>query len=479
MSASSLTGTGTTTHDEGDTISLLLPGGRYPHSALGDADAAPNERVGGPTGIGSDPSAAAWSSAIWGGLVIRRIGIVGLAASFSQLLQFLAQPLLASHALAPDFGALAKLTTLAAFLSIVASLQLHIAYLSENDERGQRAIRQVTNLVSIGMALLAFTIGVGSGWRVSDSTSPLLGSLLLGLLVWSYSTGNFQISVLVKAGAFRSVAAFTALRAVLVVVIQYMLVRNAIPGGLLLGLVAGEMMSRILVMLLPEVRILAAGVKEPAMMASVLARYRHFTVSGTVQEAISSFNFLMPLFVVPAYYGSFVGGLFAVVHRLTWAPVQLANQAAGAVVTDHLSRCAPDALRAFFFRYLIVLAPAWAASLVGLWLATYMAVTHLFSPEWLVARDMVGWIALWAASFFAALPARYVVRVKRWQSTQLGVEIAMALAVTVAVLAVSTATDFVRIACSAGAIQNFLLVALVAWRLRARVRKTESGGVSE
>lgn len=411
--------------------------------------------------------------------MIRRIGVVGLAAALSQLLQFFAQPLLASHATASEFGALAKLATLAAFLSILASIQLHIAYLSENDEKGRRAIRQIVMLVSVFVALLSAAISAGLGWQVSASTPPLLSSVLLGLLVWAYGTGNFQVSVLVKMDAYSSVAAFTALRSILVVGCQYTLVRYEIPEGLLWGLVAGEMATRALVMLSPQVKLMADGFKGLADLSAVLSRYSHFTVSGTIQETLSSFNFLMPLFVVPAFYGSFTGGLFAVAHRLTWAPVQLANQAAGAIVTDQLSRFDTGALKAFFRRYLVVLAPTWIVSTLGLWVAIHWVITHLFSGEWLGAAEMVGWIAIWAGSFFVALPARFVVRVKRWQSMQLAVEVVMAASVVAAVLALSSAGDFIRLACAAGVLQNASLVALVAWKLRVDVAKIQAGETSK
>lgn len=397
--------------------------------------------------------------------VIKRIGLVGLAAATSQLLQFFAQPLLAKNASAIEFGAQAKLSTLCALLAILAGVQLHIAYLSENDRDAGLAIRRVANLASLTFSAIAAAVSVAVGWQASESLTPQASGAFIGLLIWAYSTGNFQISMLVKVGALRTVALFTASRAVLVIVIQYLLVINSVPDGLLWGLVAGETLSRLLVNALIPPKSVATGIGDLPSVTAVLSRHVHFTAFGTIQEIISAFNFLAPLLLIPLLYGSFLGGLFAVAHRLTWAPVQLVNQAVGAIVTNEFSRSDLSRLNSILKIYLAAVGPSLVVVALVLWCAGSIFIGALFSAEWLPAKDMVGWIALWAGSFFVSLPARYVIRVRRLQAIQLKSEMLMAALVFIAALNLTDANDFIGSVCAGGAIQNIFLVVLVAWKV--------------
>lgn len=405
--------------------------------------------------------------------MIKKIGIVSAAAFASQLLQFAAQPILATLAPVPAFGRVAELASLATFISIVASLQLHIAYLSENDEHHRRLLQRSAGPLFLCAGALTALISIGLGWMGLHEHDLVRRGLLFGLLTWSYCAGNFQISVFVKSEAFGSVAAFTMGRALLVVLLQYGMLRAGSVDGLLYGLVVGEVVSRICSQFLPGgVFIRWTGWLRG--LRAVLSRYRHFVGFGTIQEVAAAFNFLMPVFAATAHFGAAAGGLFAVANKMTWAPVQLVNQGAGAILTSRLSIVESERIVKLSMLYLVGAFVVFIGAFLVLWGFADLIIIRFFSKEWDAARPLVTWLAAWAAAFLAALPARYLIRVRRWQAGQLVIEAMMTVGAVSILVTADDIQHFSKAISIAGVMQNLCIVLMVVWMVsRGRVADKE------
>lgn len=397
-------------------------------------------------------------------MFFKAIGGLAAANSSAQLLQLLAQPFLARIYSPAQFGILAEVVSISTILAVIGTFQLnHYLVLEKNDQARTELIQLGGTLALISAVTTLFILNVA----LASSTTLDLSRFAIAsssVLVLSYCYANILRGILTSESLFKTLAAYTLARGLLITVSQFTLAYLSVGNGLLIGMLIGEILAQILLLTTGKISAPFYPVFKDFFnrTATLIKKKPAFFVAGTLQELASSAVFVLPLILISQLYGKDSGGQFALAHRMTWAMILLVAQSISPVLFRHFASLRITDLQ--IHRLLdikLVFALLALAGPTAFFISGH-AFTFLFDQKWEEAARMSSWVSIWAVSFIVSLPFRVCCRVLARQPLQLSVDtLALCAILSIGYWQSSSATYFVAVASWIGVIQNISLMILV------------------
>lgn len=193
--------------------------------------------------------------------------------------------------------------------------------------------------------------------------------------------------------------------------------------GLLLGWVAGEAAAWLWMAVAYRQQLQRRPIPRQAGQARAVAyAYRDFPQKAIGAGWLNALSRQLPLYLLPAFYGSAVAGYYFMAQRVLLMPLGLVSQAIGEVFYRQATRLAQegqDVLWAFTRRTLRQLSalgtiPLLVVMGLGPWL-----VEAVFGPEWQLTGQFARWLMPWLFLRFITSPLTGLVDIFRRLDFQL------------------------------------------------------------
>lgn len=397
-------------------------------------------------------------------MLFKAIGGLAAANASAQLLQLLAQPFLARIYSPAQFGVLAEVVSISTILAVIGTLQLnHYLVLEKNDQTRTQLIQLGGTLALISAVTTLLILNVAS----AASTSLDLSRFAIAsssVLILTYCHANIMRGILTSESLFKTLAAYTLARSLLITLSQFALASFSVGNGLLIGMLIGELLAQVLLLTTGKTFALFHPIFKGffSQITSLIRKKPAFFVAGTLQELASSAAFVLPLILITQLYGKDSGGQFALAHRMTWAIILLVAQSISPVLFRHFASLKISELE---MQRLLDIKLAFALFVLAGPAAFFIsehAFALLFDQTWEEAARMSSWVSIWAISFIVSLPFRVCCRILEKQPLQLFVDtLTLCAILSIAYWQNPSATYFVAVASWIGVIQNISLTILI------------------
>lgn len=333
-----------------------------------------------------------------GGVAGTMIGMGGVAVA-SQGLVLAASPLLTRLYTSDDFGLLGLFLALVTILSALPTLGMHEAIVAPREERQADALFLATFISALAVGVIVTAAGIsmirggvlGFGelpaWTIWV-VYPAIVAIALAML--------FQVW-LARVHDWATLRAMVIGQAVLRVGIQ---LTAGLFGAGFAGLLAGEVLMRIAVVVLAWFRSLAElGDRirqlDRRFVWQTVKRYRRFPIYRTPSNFLNNLGAMIVVPLVVQTFGLAAGGLYTLMELALNAPLGLANKAVGDVFLGHMSRRFSDraAARRLLGTTVVVLLAI--SALPGLLLYFYGSAMFawVFGEEWQKAGELASIMA--------------------------------------------------------------------------------------
>ncbi|MBW3655796.1 MAG: oligosaccharide flippase family protein [Gemmatimonadetes bacterium] len=377
----------------------------------------------------------------------RRVLTLMTGTALAQGLPVLAAPALTRLYTPQDFGVFAMFFAMTALFSVMASGRYELAVLlpeSDNDA-GDLVVLGVALSTAVSLVLLVCALLFGSG------VARLLGNgairpwlVLVPLSVWAvgvYQTLNYWFN---RKLQYRRLAANRVLRSTITIGVSLALgVWQVIPGGLVAGLIAGQVLTT---MAFAAQAMYEDGAQfrsaTPTRLAAVGRRYRDFPRYSVPADAINSLGAQMPVFLLTSFFGPAVIGFYGLTQRVLAAPVSIIASAFADVYAQRASaefnrngNC-QAAWQSTFVRLALLAVPPF----VVLAVVAPSMFAFVFGEEWRVAGEYARLLTPFYVMAFVASPLSRTLYVAERQKHDLAWQIGL-VAVTASAVTAGGAAD--------------------------------------
>ncbi len=323
----------------------------------------------------------------------------------AQGLVILTSPILTRLYSPSDYGTYAVATSMLAVLLTVTCLRYETAILLPESEVAGANTLAVSLLGALGTSMITglvlwFTGGALLGLFGAGSLSPYM--LLLAVGQFAGGVMSAFTSWAVRTRAFSEVARTRVTQSLALVVVQ---IGSGLIGLGAPGLLVGDVVGRSA----GSSRLVRAAwrVHAPSFrsvtrkgMAAAATRYKRFPIFSSGSALLATLGLQAPLLLLVAFYGTEVGGQFAIASRICAIPLTLVAAAVGQVFMSEAARLArtePIAVRALFVRTTRSLATVAIGPAILLAVAAPFVFGPIFGAAW---RQAGLFVAILAASYF-------------------------------------------------------------------------------
>ncbi len=251
----------------------------------------------------------------------------------AQVVAFSASPLLTRIYEPSAYGIFAALVGIANILTVISSFSYEVAI--PVPRRQLVAVNTIflcllllgTNVILTTLVLLPFTPTIAN-WLFGDAISSTW-LLAIPLLVAGLGFNQIASSAALRAHAFNEIALVRIIQAATTAACQAALFPVG-AMGLVGGMIAGHVIGarRLWLTVLPREATKCVSWRN---IRRAMIRFRRFPLfEGPFSLVNSAGNFLPPVLLV-AFFGTTVGGLFALAHRVLSAPIGMLASASGQV----------------------------------------------------------------------------------------------------------------------------------------------------
>ncbi|MBN2290855.1 MAG: oligosaccharide flippase family protein [Pirellulales bacterium] len=323
-----------------------------------------------------------------GGRFTQNVVVLAGGTVAGQAVVIAASPILTRLYTPEDFGMLGVYVSLLGLVSVIASLRYEFAIpLPEKDADAAAivilslAILPVTVTV-VGLVILLFRDPI-IAWTNTPGIGPYLWLLPVGMVLMGiYQVFNYWV---VRKKVFSRIARTRFYQGIAAVITQLALYPCG-PLGLLLGQVLGSAAGSgtLASLAVRHDRHAFQQVNRNALVRMAL-RYRRFPQVSTLSGIANSGGNVLPVLLLAAFFGPFVAGQFALVHRVVTWPMNVLGLAVSQVYFGEgvsALRRSPSNLRSLFLggsKQLgtVAVLPMLALLLAGPWIFTF-----LFGSNW-------------------------------------------------------------------------------------------------
>jgi O-antigen/teichoic acid export membrane protein len=357
--------------------------------------------------------------------------IVVSGTGAAQLVTIIASPVLSRIYSPSDFGIYSVAISIL-ILSVVTCLRYEFAIPLPKDEVAAANLLGLALLANLGMSAATGAILLLFGpWLLAafgaTVLTPYVGLLVLAqagagilsaLTNWAIRTKSFSaiaVNALSQSGIQSSVQIGMGLAGL------------GAPG-LLLGTVAGTLAGCVVLAnaaLRTHVeafrRVSWAGVR------AVAVRYRRFPIFSSWSALLGQIGVQAPLLLLVAFYGTGVGGEYALAQRLCLLPVNLVAGSVGQVFIAEgarLARTQPDSLRRLFIRTTWTLTRIGVGPAIMIGVAAPFLIPVVFGQRWQQAGVFVAIMVPMYFFVFVLTSTGDILYVVERQGLQLAREIA-------------------------------------------------------
>jgi O-antigen/teichoic acid export membrane protein len=330
-----------------------------------------------------------------GGGFARGAATIVAGTGLAQLLVVLSSPVL-THLYTPSDYGIFSIATSVLILASVTCLQYDFAIPLPKDDVTAANLLGLSLVVNVGMSLLtALALVLVGPWLFGLFGASSLGPYVLLLAFVQFGSGI--VAALLKwAIRTQNYAEIALNRVVSSVTLVGLQVGLGVLGvgvlGLLIGVAAGSVAG--------ASRLARAAWNTHANafrqisrkgMAAAAWRYKRFPIFSSGSTLLAYLGVRAPLLALVAFFGTEVGGEYALAERVLYLPLTLVAGSVGQVFTAESARLAhgdPRELRRSFRRTTVSLALTAILPAIGIALLAPFLAGLVFGPAWTTA----GWI---------------------------------------------------------------------------------------
>jgi O-antigen/teichoic acid export membrane protein len=325
-----------------------------------------------------------------GGDFFRGALLIVVGTGAAQLINVLSQPIVTRLYTPSDFGVLSVATSILSVLVSITCLRYEFAIPLPADNVEAANLVGLSLIVNAGMALLTvLAVLLFGDWILGLFHAEVLGPYILLFALAQFGGGvtSTFINWAVRAKDYSGIAVNQLYQSITLVAVQIGLgiVRFGAPG-LVLGAVAGNIAG--------SSRLARASYRaEPAAfrkisvegMRTVASRYRRFPIYSSGSALLGSIGLRAPLLLLVGFYGTEVGGQYALAERLLYLPLTLVAGGVGHVFIAQAARLAReegDALRKLFIRTTAILAGLALGPSILIAILSPILFAPIFGTQW-------------------------------------------------------------------------------------------------
>ena len=322
----------------------------------------------------------------------------------AQMIQFVALYVL-MNIYAPDsFGRLGNIQSISGISTIIFTLQLqHVLPLSKSKSKAKYYFISIFSISLYIFLLFTFF----SFFLTIDYKLAFLLSFFLAL---NSITTNF----LVFNGAFTNLSIFSVIRVLIIVGLQllFSIKRNNLFDGLVLGAIAGEIISSIYFLfkenLFSFIKINTSFKK----LKYIIFQWKSYTLYGTIQELLSVMVYSLPIIFYVNKFGENIGGQYSIAYKLIWAPTVLVSSSIAQVLTNKFGVENDFSFIKnkiwFNIKFLWIIPPFFLFFII----VNYLDIDFI-QNKWNIAFNLLPFMFVNALFFTFAMPYRVALRVLR------------------------------------------------------------------
>lgn len=307
-----------------------------------------------------------------------------------QLIVLVSSPVLTRLYSPSDYGVFSVATSILAILVSVTCLRYEFAIPLPEDDVAAANVLALSLLAALAMSLAAGVVL----WLLGPWLLALLGASALSpyvlLLVPAQVGGGITSALInwaVRTKDFSEMALNRLVQSGSLVAVQIGLGAMALGApGLLIGAVTGSIAgsSRLAQAAWRTNAVAIRGVTRRGILVAA-NRYRRFPIFSSWSALLGSLGLRAPLLLLVAFYGTEVGGQYALAERILYLPLTLVAGSVGQVFIAHSARLVrdqPGDLRKLFTR------TTWSLASTAIGPAVLIAVTvpslagPVFGQEW-------------------------------------------------------------------------------------------------
>lgn len=379
---------------------------------------------------------------------VRRVLLLLTGSVIAQALPILATPILSRIYNPEEMGALGLFVATITTIGTLVTLRYENAILLPKDNRGAAHLLAAITLSSLVIsATFALTLLVWDEGILeligASALKPYYLLLPIGIAILGISQG---LNVwLIRQTQFRELTYARISQSATSASLQ---LGSGFWGfsasGLILGQVAGQLVGTFRMI---RSALKTEEIKSPNFRWQELTeqtkRYKQFPLYSLPADLINAFASSLPFFLLGKFFGSPTVGLYAMMQRVTMAPVALVGNAVSDVFREKAAleyRTAGDCretTKRTFLGLLAISTPV--ATVIFFWGETLFA--FIFGPSWAEAGVYASLIAPLIAIRFACSPVGYVLYIAEKQRADLAWQAALLAANAGALLLGAMAGD--------------------------------------
>lgn len=335
----------------------------------------------------------------------------GLAIIFP----FLMAPLISRIFTPDDFAGFELFIKIAALIAVVSALRFEIAILLPRKHAEADALFKL----SIKLLLIITVLSAVFVWPWRTEIGAVLSNSDLAYLLWFLPLAVFFIGsqqvltqYIIRLQRFKEIASNKVLSAIVNNGSKYILGLSApTSGSLVIGQILGHAIPTIAFLRIKQVRnVLANTFKSEYSTRFLFKKYRDFPVVNSAHAFFDEGQKALLLFMISAYYGEFVLGLFAFAWRYLRVPLQVFGYSLSQVLNEKWARdlnkgmILKNALRRTMFGlFAIAIVPFTILFFFG-----EPIFTFVFGKDWTIAGTYAAYMAPWLLVHFVISPVSFL-----------------------------------------------------------------------
>ncbi|MBI1307626.1 MAG: oligosaccharide flippase family protein [Bacteroidetes bacterium] len=275
---------------------------------------------------------------------LKNAGVLFSSTGIAQIISFLIIPVLSRVYSKSEHGVAVLFTSIVAVLVTLSGLQYNQAIIVESDRNRAKDLVMLSMILNFLWSLLFFLIVLIGGssicsifgmedsgnWMFWIPITVFITGAADTILVWFNRERRYKKVASNRVIGMAGGSAYKVLHPFQAVV----------PGnGLVIGHVVGQFLQ--LILLLPK-KLKPVLQLNPTRLKEIAVRYKAFPLLATPSTLINVFGSYLPVFLIGAFLGEEINGLYGNAVKLTFIPLSAISYAVGQVYFERLARLRDD-----------------------------------------------------------------------------------------------------------------------------------------
>jgi O-antigen/teichoic acid export membrane protein len=347
-----------------------------------------------------------------------------------------------------DFAGFELFVKIAALISVVGSLRLDRAIILPKSHNEADAIVKLSFKILFIVATVSLLVSLLFG----SSISRLLENKDLGTFIWllpiavfALGAHNILTAYAIRLRRFKLIASNKILASLTSNGTKYLLgLWNATGISLVYGQILGVVLPLIGFLKYQPIRNALISIRRQEVPTKVLLKkYRDFPIINSSHAFFDEGQKALLLFLISAYHGAIVLGLFAFAWRYLQIPLQVLGTSLSQVLNEKWARdineginIRPAVIKMVWILFAIAIVPFSILFFFGTPIFAFV-----FGEEWTVAGTYAEWMAPWLLVNFLTNPISFMPILANKQSMSFAIAV-VGNVITLSVIFVLSILDF-------------------------------------